>query len=88
MEGVAALNLGGTIVRSNFFDCETSTGSPDDLAWIKRDERLRFPTQLIEGRRRLNMNFSSRVRPNDAGVYVCVLVEPLETLPIRMVAGE
>ena len=72
---MAVLDLGGTgVIVNHFFQCNTSTGSVNNLRWERENGNLpRFPQTIIVNSQRLDMAppGGSPVGYSDAGVYVC-----------------
>ena len=75
VEGVAVLDLGGTgVIVNHFFQCNTSTGSVNNLRWERENGNLpRFPQTILVNSQRLDMAppGGSPVGYSDTGVYVC-----------------
>ena len=72
---MAVLDLGGTGAMVNHsFDCNTTTGSVDDLHWEREDgNQSRFPQYNFMNRWRLDMapGSDSPVDNADTGIYIC-----------------
>ncbi len=102
VEGVAVLNLGGTAMISNFFDCHTTQGSPEDLRWTKEEGTQRFPTDsadlLIDDvtRRVLRMDLAPTTGGGmaagnaDTGVYICTntAAAPPQSVSVNITGGK
>ncbi len=72
IEGVAALDLGGTTQINQYFDC-ISTNGVTNLVWERDGGAVRFPSQVRDNELRLNMapDNADPVDYPDLDVYTC-----------------
>ena len=88
---MAVLDLGGTGVMVNHsFDCNTTTGSVDNLHWEREDgNQSRFPQYNFMNRWRLDMapGSDSPVDNVDTGIYICRDNVTGESVSINITGG-
>ena len=92
VQGVATLALGGNPV-SQFFDCNSTTGSNAiaNLVWEKEGGNIRFAIQERSKRKRLDLvqsNGGPLLNYDDEGIYTCRDIVTGESVSLNVTGGK